>query len=176
MFFTTAAKRYCDVECNLIILFLAMISKISFHFTSNFLYYAIPWKLGSFKICIIMHYSLLGSVTWNYKEVMTGLIVSLGGTWLEAEVTREWTDTLLVEQSCTGTCFQHLLRNKLPSHSVVIRLNGFNSDGAEINEISHLGEFAWVRKPQEDWVKREGDGHMRKNQWKTTSGPGPEEH
>ncbi len=109
-----------------------------------------------------MHYSLLGSVTWNYEEVMTGLFVSLGGTWLEADVNREWTDTLLVEQSCTGTCFQHLLRNKLPSHSAVLRLNSFNSGRAEINEISHLGESAWVRKLQEDWVKREGDGHMRK--------------
>lgn len=60
----------------------------------------------SLKIRKFLNPSLLGSVTWNYEEVMTGLFVSLGGNGLEAEVNREWTDTLLVEQSCTGTCFR----------------------------------------------------------------------
>lgn len=48
--------------------------------------------------------------------------------------------------------WQHLHATNCPV-SVLLRLKGFNSNGAEINELSHLGELAWVRKPLEDGVK-----------------------
>lgn len=74
MLFTTAGKRYCDVECNLIIL-----SLVSFHISFSML-------CCSLKISMFLNPSLLGRVTWNDEEVMTGLFVSLGGNGLEAEV------------------------------------------------------------------------------------------
>lgn len=79
MLFTTAGEWYCDVECNLIILSLAMISKFPFHVSYSMLF-------CSLKTRKFLNLSVLGNVPHNYEEVMTGLFVSLGGNGLEAEV------------------------------------------------------------------------------------------
>ncbi len=155
-----------------------MISKISFHFTSHFLCYAILWKYevskseSSWKCYLELrrgHDWFVCVPWWDWigsrsEQRMDRHIVSGAELYWNVFPGSQW------------DIWQHLLHNKLPSHSAVLRLKGFNSDGDEINELSHLEESVWVRKLQEDEVNREGDGHMRKDLWKTTSGPGPEEH
>lgn len=90
---------WCRVQLNYPISRYDFKAKFPFHISYSMLF-------CSLKTRTFLNPSVLGNVPHNYEEVMTGLFVSLGGNGLEAEVNWEWTETLLVEQNCTGTCFR----------------------------------------------------------------------